>query len=126
MKYLLFFSVFAIFSYSASAQRDGVYYLQKQLDKKTTHKWDYFEKHKEETPVIAQTSKTFILANGSEVSFLKQDNMPCIQPDMNQFNMPCVKPEKQIYHMPVLKGNESSSVAYIFKNGRIISQRTNY
>ena len=43
---------------------------------------------------------------------------------MSQFNMTCVKPEKQTYHMPVLKGNEKNDVVYIFKDGKIISQRT--
>ena len=47
------------------------------------------------SPFFVQKSKlSYTLPNGDKVSYLPQDHMPCVVPDMSQYN----------YNMPVYKG----------------------
>lgn len=110
MKYLFLLAGILAFGF-VSAQKDEVYYLQKQIKKKLGKKITEFPNYQSSIPVRPQKEVTYILPDGNNVSVLPQDNMPCIKPDMSQFNMPIVKPEKQNYNMPVL-GNTYKEIVY--------------
>ena len=103
MKYVLFIVGILVFGF-ASAQKDGLYYFQEQQLKKKKGKQRFMLPEYQPTiSVQDQKDPVYSLANGNKITSLKQDNMPCIIPDMSQFNMPCIKPEKQNYQMPVIR-----------------------
>lgn len=105
MKYLLLISGVLIAGI-AFAQNDDIYYLEKQLKQKNAKKNFVLPQYRSPNP---QTDIAYSLPNGNKITSLKQDNMPCIVPDMSRFNMPCIKPEKQNYNMPVVTGNSLPS-----------------
>ena len=125
MKYLFLLAAITTFSF-VSAQKDEVYYFQKQIITKLEKKTTGFPNYPSSIPIQPQKKITYILPEGNNVSFLPQDNMPCIKPDMSQFNMPCVKPEKQTYNMPVLKGTARGIVSrrIEFQDGKIATNRS--
>ena len=125
MKYLFLIAGILVFAL-ASAQKDEVYYLQKQVKKKLEKKITGFPNYQSSIALQPQKDIAYFLPNGNKISALPLDNMPCIMPDMSQFNMPCTKPEKQTYNMPVLKGLGQGIVSrrIDFQNGKIIRDRS--
>jgi hypothetical protein len=101
MKYLFLVAGILIFEF-ASAQKDEVYYFQKQLKKTQQKKTITLPEYQSPVLSLPQKDVAYVFPDGNTMTTLPQDNMPCIMPDMSQFNMPCVIPEKQNYNMPLL------------------------
>jgi hypothetical protein len=118
MKYLFLLAGIITFSF-VSAQNDEVYYLQKQIKKKTGLKITSLPNYQFSIPIQPKKDLVYTLPDGNKVSALPQDNMPCIIPDMSQFNMPCIKPEKQTNNMPVLKGTVQNNSENRFLGGEM-------
>ena len=59
--------------------------------------------------LITPGNYRFSLPNGNKVHQLKQDNMPCIVPQSENFNMPVLKPAIKNHEMHVFKQGTTSN-----------------
>lgn len=106
MKKILFFAGIVAFSF-VSAQKNDSLDIQKLLQ----NRWKQEQQNKlrEQNPLLKKVEiKTFSLpvspqarlshklSDGSNVYLLPQDNMPCLEPDMNKYNnMPNLASQKK-------------------------------
>ena len=89
-KILLFFGIAAFMS--ASAQQNDLFDIQKHLLKKSADNNNLVKKKNIDLPLINNPLyinnnpvDSYTLSNGDKVVISRLDNMPCVQPDMQQF-----------------------------------------
>lgn len=89
-KAFLFFGIAAFTS--ASAQQNDLFDIQQHLLKKSADNNKLVEKKNIDLPVIYNPLHinnnpidSYTLSNGDKVVISRLDNMPCVQPDMQQF-----------------------------------------
>ena len=89
-KAFLFFGIAAFTS--ASAQQNDLFDIQQHLLKKSADNNKLVKKKNIDLPFIYNPLQinnspvdSYTLSNGDKVVILKLDNMPCVQPDMQQF-----------------------------------------
>jgi hypothetical protein len=108
------FLLFGIAAFSAaSAQQKDLFDIQKHLQEKLDKDKKVAKKNKISFPFstlfISSTTdfkdnslSSYFLPNGDKVIILSLDNMPCVQPDMQQFQiMPNVFYEGQFNYAPL-------------------------
>ena len=97
-RFLLLTGLFA--GCAVSAQQNDSLDIEKHLERKSKErsilqlqKTFPFQRESKKPPVLFPEIRdtaflSHVLANGTRVYLLPNDNMPCLAPNMNQFNMP--------------------------------------